>query len=320
MASHPSNVEYAAVAIELLRRIPRHRKISAQELHSQLQGAGIQRNIRSIQRLLDDLSERFGIERDTKSKPYGYRILPGAKGLGLAGLSNQESLLLRLAEEHLKTLLPAPLVRSLSSFFDQARGTLAHQESAKLERQWMKKVRIVSTAQPLLPPKISEGVFEIVTEGLYENKKLDIDYKNAAGKRVQATILPLGLAQQGPRLYLVCRFEGFDNERSLALNRIQRAALRPIAFDPPKEFDLKKYDDDGRFGFGEGQKIKISFEITKGAGQHLLESRLSEDQSMSDKGSHFLVSATVVDSGQLDKWLLSFGKDVRKVLRTETKA
>lgn len=96
--------------------------------------------------------------------------------------------------------------------------------------------------------------------------------------------------------------------------------IRPVTFDPPKEFDLKKYDDDVRFGFGEGRRIRITFEIKMGAGQHLLESWLSEDQTIVDQSTHFLVNAAVVDSGQLDKWLLGFGKDVRRVQRIVAKS
>ena len=74
------------------------------------------------------------------------------------------------------------------------------------------------------------------------------------------------LAQQGPRLYLVCRFDGYDNERSLALNRISSAAVSTLGFERPKDFDLQKYDADGRFGFGEGKRISLKFRIKRAAG------------------------------------------------------
>ncbi|WP_257266243.1 hypothetical protein [Endozoicomonas sp. ONNA2] len=37
------------------------------------------------------------------------------------------------------------------------------------------------------------------------------------------TVMPLGLAQQGPRLFLVCRFKGYDDERNLAMHRMLSA-------------------------------------------------------------------------------------------------
>ena len=188
------------------------------------------------------------------SKPYGYRWKEKSRGLSLPVLSTSESLLLMLAESHLRNLLPASVLKSMDSFFAQARSNLGPQTSAKREREWLSKVRVVSTSQPLLPPKIRPGVFEQVTEALYSNYWLEVEYVNASEKTIKGKVMPLGLAQQGPRLYLVCRFENFDNERSLALHRITAARSSNLVFDRPKEFDLRRFDDEGRFGFGSGRR------------------------------------------------------------------
>jgi len=134
-----------------------------------------------------------------------------------------------------------------------------------------------------------------------------VDYKNSGGKRSQTEVMPLGLAQQGPRLYLVCRFRGYDNERSLALHRIMTARASTLGFERPKEFDLRKYDDDGRFGFGEGELIKLSFRIDKDVGRHLLESPLSVDQTVVELEDTYEITATVVDSERLWWWVRGFG-------------
>jgi hypothetical protein len=62
--------------------------------------------------------------------------------------------------------------------------------------------------------------------------------------------MPLGLVQQGTRMYLVCRFEGYEDERNLAMHRILSVRASSFNFERPPEFDLKKYDHDGHFGFG----------------------------------------------------------------------
>jgi predicted DNA-binding transcriptional regulator YafY len=150
---------------------------------------------------------------------------------------------------------------------------------------------------------------------LYANCWLEVDYRNAAGKRSQTEVMPLGLAQQGPRLYLVCRFPGFDNERSLALHRITGARASNRTFERPMDFDLKKYDDDGRFGFGDGERINITFRIDKAAGGHLLESPLSADQQVVELDDAYEITATVVDSEWLWRWVRGFGKQVRNIKR-----
>lgn len=314
MAQRPDTMETALLMVELLRRIPRGRKVTTSELHQQLKSAGFDRDLRTIQRQLETLSEHFDIERDDRSKPYGYRWLERAQGLAVPHLTPQESLLLQLAQEHLKHLLPAHLMKSMEGFFTQAQRNLGDSPNARLEREWPDKVRVVATSQPLLPPTIAAGVLEEVSEALYANHWLDIDYQNAAGQRRRAKVMPLGLAQQGPRLYLVCRFEGFDNERSLALHRIRKAEASTLTFERPTEFDLQKYDDDGRFGFGEGLRVRLRFRIEKEAGVHLLETPLSKDQQVQDQGDGWLeITATVVDSAMLDWWLRGFGEAVADV-------
>ena len=321
MAARPDTLETLLLALELLRRIPRKNKITAKELHSQLQGAGMERDLRTIQRMLQTLSEKLEIECDDRSKPFGFRWQEGARGMAVSHLTPQESLLLQLSQEHLRNLLPQRLMQSMSGFFDQARRNLDgypdNPQSTHLEREWPRKVRVVATSQPLLPPTIAPGVLEEVSEALYANRWLELDYQNAAGKRQQAKVMPLGLAQQGPRLYLVCRFEDFDDERSLALHRIRKAQASTLGFDRPPEFDLAQYDADGRFGFGYGEQVHLTFEIETEAGFHLTETPLSRDQQVQALDADWMqITATVVDSAMLQWWLRGFGEAVRNIRKT----
>ena len=313
MGKKTDTLETVLMAIELLRRIPRNRKISANELHEQLNDLGVHRDIRTIQRQLETLSEHFDIERDDRNRPYGYRWKEQSDGLALPYLSEQESLLLQLAQQHLRPLLPASMMRSLNSFFEQANRNLQSQTNAKLEKQWLSKIRVVNTTQPLLPPSIKPEVFEAVSNALYGNHWLEINYQNAQGNTTHAEVMPLGLAQQGTALYLVCRFKDFDNERILALHRFNAATKLLRTFDYPKSFNLQNYDAEGRFGFGDGQYIKLTLKINKNAGLHILESPLSKDQTVTEKDGHYIIVATVVDTKMLDKWLRGFGEDLIEV-------
>ena len=313
MPRRPDSLETLQISLELLRRIPRGRSVTSSELRDQLAEAGYERDMRTIQRQLEVLAESYDLERDESTKPFRYSWKPYAKGLSLPSLSTHESLLLILAEQHLNALLPAKLMKSMDSFFAQAHVQLDYKMATQREREWLGKVRVVSTTQPLLPPKISQDVFEQVSNALYENRWLEIDYQNAAGKRAKSRVMPLGLAQQGTRLYLVCRFDGYDNERSLALNRIVTARASTFTFERPEGFDLKKYDDDGRFGYGNGERIRLQFRIDKEAGLHLLESPLSIDQDVKEVGDEYEITATVVESAMLDWWLRGFGNSVSEI-------
>jgi predicted DNA-binding transcriptional regulator YafY len=108
-------------------------------------------------------------------------------------------------------------MRAMDGFFLQASYDLGSDTpNAKKESRWLRKVRVVSESMPLLPPEIKPGVLEAVSQALYNETWLELDYTNAKGERKQRRVMPLGLAQQGARLVLVVRFDGYDNERSLA--------------------------------------------------------------------------------------------------------
>lgn len=325
MPQRPDSLETALLLIELLRRIPRRGQVTASQLHAQLQSAGFRRSLRTIQRLLDQASARaqFGLERNDAGKPYGYRWRAGAHGLALARLSAHEALLLRLAHAQLKPLLPAPLMQEMEGFFAQAhRPDDTRPGHEDLARQWPHKVRMVSATQPLCPPAIRPGVLEAVSQALYANHLLDVDYENLDGKRAPRRLMPLGLAQQAEVLYLAACYppgHGPDEQvRTFALHRMHHAEALPHPFQRPAHFDFDAYIADGQFGYGNGQRIRLSFCITPQAGKPLQETPLSEDQTIRPTADgHWRITATVVQSQMLESWLRGFGDEVWGVRRSQ---
>ena len=83
MPKRPPSMEALQVSLELLRRIPKGRSVTAPQLKRQLADAGIDRDIRTIERQLEALSVHFEIERDETSKPYRYCWDERAKGISL---------------------------------------------------------------------------------------------------------------------------------------------------------------------------------------------------------------------------------------------
>jgi predicted DNA-binding transcriptional regulator YafY len=319
MPRRPDNLETLHLSLELLKRIPRQRKIDSRDLQLQLKEAGYDRDMRTIQRQLESLCQHFDIERDDSSRPYGYRWKEASQGLSLPGLTEQESLLMMLAEHNLRNQLPVSLMKAMQGFFDQARRNLApglSSPSAKRAREWISKVRVVGTTLPMIPPKVSPDVFEQVSQALYNNCWLDIVYVNAQNKRTSAKVMPLGLAQQDVRMFMPCRFEGYDNTRNLAMHRIQTATCSTLSFQRPTDFDLQTYDDDGRFAFGHGGQIAVHLWVKDELAVLLNESPLSTDQvitpHMGRHGGQEL-KATVTDSALLVWWIRSQGNAVRVI-------
>jgi len=313
---HSYALDNALLILEILRRIPRRNFTTSVHLREQVAAAGYDVTLRTVQRHLDAICSRFAIECDTRGKPFGYRWMEGAEGLKLPMLTATEALLLQLAKSELSQLLPARALLSMAPLFASARRELETTPAPQVERRWLKKVQRIPESQPLQPPKIAPGVFEAVSDALYRERKLHIHYRNAQGKRKLATVWPLGLVQQGVRLYLVCRFEGYDNQRILALPRIVQALVEDAPFPWPTGFDLADYCKGGDFGLSHGRMVRLRFRIDKACGQHLLESPLSTDQTASAQGEWLEITATVVETELLHRWLHGWGQQIRDVEMT----
>ena len=312
MSQRSHNRDTTLLTIELLRLIPRHGKTTAAELQQRLADIGFERDVRTIQRHLETLSTHFDdLECDMGSKPYGYRWKSHSHGLNLPILNEQESLLLMLAKEHLARLLPVQLLSFMQPFFEQAHRKLVLDAAGKPERAWLEKIGVAPTSQPLLPPKLADGVLEAVSSALFHDRKLDLVYRNQDGFMKDYRVWPMALVQQGSVLYLVVYFEGHTDLRHLALHRILEAEASQFRFERPQGFDLKRYIEQASFGFGSGHSIRLRFSIRRGAGLHLTETPLSADQQILEESKqHYRFQATVIDSEMLVWWLRKFGDDV----------
>ncbi|MBS9783373.1 MAG: WYL domain-containing protein [Pasteurella sp.] len=310
--THKEAQKTALLLLEILHHIPKRGQITAQEIHQRLISAGHNLTLRTVQRHLKDICQQFDIECNDTSKPYGYRWLEKAESFALPNLTPQESLLLNLAEKQLAHLLPTKVFDNLSGFFEQARKNLhpLNSEYPEVAKQWKNKVRVVADRQPLLPPDIDENVFDTVSNALYYNHWLEISYQKINGDKSNPIIMPLGLAQQGERMYLVCRYQGFNNERSLAIHRIKDAKMLTQQFKYPNDFSLEQYDNNGHFLLGHGKQITLKFNIKPERGIYLYETPLSADQIIIDNKDYLAITATVIDSKMLTWWLNSFADDI----------
>lgn len=311
MSNRPKDIDATLLQLEILRRIPKlPRTIDAKSLLEQLNEQGFSRDLRSIQRILKILCEHFDIECNDESKPHTYGWKVRSHGFALPILNEQQSLLLKLAEQQLKYLLPANLMASMKPFFEQADRMVCSAKD-KAEYQWLNKVCATPTSQPLIPPKINETIFSLVSQALFQNKLLHIEYRNQNGKKHHATVMPLAIVQQGAVIYLICRYEGFNDNRLLAIHRLRKVEISTFGFERPKDFDLKTYQEEGHLGFGVNGQIRVAFSITKSAGFHLTETPLSKDQQILEESEHhYRFQATVADNDMLNWWLRKFGEDI----------
>ncbi|PVX33483.1 putative DNA-binding transcriptional regulator YafY [Pasteurella langaaensis DSM 22999] len=324
MANRPKDIDATLLLLEILRMIPKlPESIEARKIHQKLADLGFKRDLRSIQRALQMLCQHFDdLECNDDSKPYTYYWKERSAGFALPILNEQQSLLLKLAEKQLKYLLPANIMSAMQPFFDQAERMVSGaypNGKEKPAQQWLGKVCVTPTSLPLIPAKIKEEIFSAVSQALYLNKLLKVEYQNPKGKKHAATIMPLAIAQQGATIYLICRFDGFSDTRMLAMHRIRKAEISTFSFERPKDFNLQTYQEEGHLGFASYQnirKIRLTFSISKWAGFHLTETPISKDQQLLEESDeHYRFRATVSENDMLEWWILKFGEDIWDIER-----
>lgn len=310
MPQRSSNLEAVRLSLEILKKISRYREVTSTELKNQLAVAGINRDIRTIQRTLKFLVDNFPIEC-SEGKPHKYKWKEKAKGLLIPSLGENEALMLALAERHLQTLLPQSSLPSLDSVLHTANSLLEEKRSA--HGAWMNKVRNAYPTPILIPPRIDDEVLEEVSKCLFENLKLRLKYQNRSGEIREHIVMPVGLVNRAQVLYLIVMYDDFKTPYRLAIHRMKSAQAMTISFEPPKSFDIDDCIETYGFSPGHLEPVMLEFFIKENVGRHLTESKLSEDQTCESLDNELHIKATVRDSVELRHWLRGFGNDIRDV-------
>jgi len=301
---------------QMLRMIPRHpQKITAKALHEKLQSEPFDVTKRTVERDLHTLSEMFPLVSDERDKPYGWSWSKDAPVFNLPGLSAHEALTLAMVEQHLNSLLPSSTLSQLQPYFLAAKQQLSSIPSTERARSWLNKVRAVPPTQPLLPPAIKPAVQHTVYEALLADKQLAIKYKKLGDtKLAEYRIHPLAAVQRGSVTYLCCRISDYEDLRTLALHRIQSASILEEATSVPVDFSIDNLIDSGKFGFGQGKQIQLEAIFYSGLGNHMFETALSHDQTITEQeDGSFRLTATVADTPQLVWWLLGLSDSVEVI-------
>lgn len=301
----------------MLRLIPRAPgKITVQDIHSRLASEDFDVTVRTIQRDLVELSQAFPLTVDERDKPFGWSWQKEAPSFDLPGVAVPEALMLTLAEQHLVNHLPPAILDTLRPSFKSAERTLANAQPKSNARSWLNKVRSVMPTQPLLAPEVDTTSQRVVYEALMHDRQLKLTYhkRGAPQPVVYESVHPLGVVQRGQLIYLICLFANYDDLRLLAMHRI---VLAESLYEParkPAGFCIDAYIQTGALGFGSGESITLHARFTRKAGEHLLETRIKQEQTLNELPDGGLqLIATVPNTKELHWWLLGFGDGVEVV-------
>lgn len=298
---------------QMLRMIPHYPgKITAAEMQRKLENEQFPVTKRTVERDLQALSAVFPLMLDERSRPFGWSWQKGARNFNIPGFSDNEALTFAMAEQHLKTMLPASTLSQIQPYFNAAKKHLNDIPRSARIRSWLNKVRTVPPAQPLLPSPVNAEVQQAVYGALLADRQLDIRYlKRGKSEMSEYRIHPLAVVQRGPVTYLCCRVSDAERVRTFAMHRIQSVTVLDDTVEIPAGFSIDGFIASGELGFGDGKQIRLEATFQHGSGDHLFETPLSTDQVLVDLGDGKLrLKATVADTQQLVWWLLGLGDGV----------
>lgn len=297
--------------IHLLQLVPRSRKKSTQKLMAELETLGYEVNIRTVQRDLEKLAEKFPVQSDG-GKPAGWSWKPYSGDLSLPTMDPTVALTLLIVQKHVSNLLPHSIMEDLQPKFVEARRTLEKQGDSGI-RRWPARIAVTSRALPMIPPDIKPGVQRRVFDALLRRRQLQARYLAAAATEANEYVVhPQGLVVKEGVLYLVALIKDYPDPRLLALHRFERVEVVELMARELPDFDVQAYVDQGGVSISTGQIVRLVAEIKADAGFHLTESRIAADQVIepfdaADGTPCYRLTATLPESMRLKWWLQSFG-------------
>ena len=301
---------------QILSRLSTGKWMGTRELQEVLQREGIDISLRTIQRDLNQISQRFPIESN-KTVPQGWRWRSDAPIQSLPHMTSSQAVTFMMVEEHLKHLLPPSLLEEMHPWFDLARRNLSSQNNV---RQWINRVRIVPANQPLIPPVVEKAAQQAIYEGLLQDKQLECIYQSRISAEEKNYILnPLALVQKGSIIYLVCTRHDKTDIQTFALHRFKSAVVLNTRALHPVDFDIDTYIDSGALGFRVDfnqpvESIDLKLVMNSADSLFFEESQLSRDQQIRKLDQDLVeVSATVPFTSQLVWWLRSFGHKLHAI-------
>ena len=267
-------------------------------------------NIRSIQRDLDQLSRLFPIASDQSGRANYWFWTDKNSLTQIPAMSETTAFALRLAEEHLKLVMPPSTLQALDPYFRHAEKILIDTDLGR----WTEKTAILPQGLALNPPAIQAKVQESVYLSLMRNRQVEVLYRRKFGKRSQRIILnPLGIAVRSGIVYLIATSWKYEDIRHYVLHRMSEPRLLDEPTRTPNGFHLAEHiRNDQRFAYPQStHSIELRALFDADAGAHLLESRIGDDQRTTQlSDGRMLIEATMSDTAELRWWLAAFGSAV----------
>ncbi len=310
---------------KILAQLSARKWLGTRDIEHRLKLQGVHIGLRTIQRDLNQLAERFPIECDN-SVPQGWRWQQGADLSSFAMMNSSQALTFVMVEAHLAGLLPNTLLAELKPWFTQAKQSLGADNKLT---DWMEHVRVLPSTQPLHPPNVNQAAQAQIYEALLEQQQLHLLYSKRGSSEVsEYTLHPMAIVHKDAAIYLLAmRDDQPDVVRQFALHRVQQATMLVKNSLPAGHFgfNLERYIEEGHFGYhlavlgnNPGKQLVTLTFANSLAATRVLEAPLCPQQRHKlHRDGRVQIQAQLVVTQQLGWWLRGFGKQLLAVAPAE---
>ncbi|MBA6224299.1 MULTISPECIES: YafY family protein [unclassified Colwellia] len=292
--------------MSMMQLIPVYpRWTTAKRLLTALDCRGFSVSKRTVERDLVELGDVFSLISIDSPEGFKWSYAKDNAQAFLPAISAEEALSLHLVERHLKNHLPLSVYQQLDAVFKKSADVL---NSAARISTWPNKVASLPHGLYLSPVISDENIQSTISQGLLEQRKLDICY----GKSVKVhTITPLGLIVRDTKLVLVCYFYQYDEPRHLLVHRVRNAILLNETFE--SDFNAKDYLKKNSLDVVvNGEKVVVKMRVRGYAKRLLNESEVNASQEIeSDDDTWDTVTISLLHTLELENWILSQSQDIQ---------
>lgn len=223
----------------------------------------------------------------------------------------EDALLIKMALANLSPALPTTLIDRLRSAEQLADRRLSG-ALAPGDVGWAGKVRVFPDGYQLAASRLSDHVMHSVHTAIERNQRVSLSVRERGRDRtVECTVL--GLLIRPPQTKLVvCERSDVAPYVINAANIIEADVLHAPSLRPD-HFDLDQWLADGGDAepFGDAVRVHLRLRSTFRLAALWQQHALGDEQVIQHRDGHAEVSATVMDSLELRRYLLSLGAQVR---------
>jgi predicted DNA-binding transcriptional regulator YafY len=213
---------------------------------------------------------------------------------------------------------------------DSAFGKLAFFMPEGLSQQ-LEKIRtlFVPSSKFTKDYKGKEKIIDGLRRGMVEQKRCAVKYHSfLSGKERDYKLDPLKFFENNGGLYVFAYITGYDEIRTLAVERIERLEVTETPFEYPKDFDPEKLLCSA-FGIIFDKPIQVKIKFSKEVSPYIRERSWAPNQQIIENELDGSITLEMETGGWFDvkKWVLSHGiqaevlepKEMREEIATELK-